>query len=401
VKILLALIISLLSWNTFASFHKIEITGNNRTQDKLIKFVFNRCLEQETDPVPEIRAIELAQCVMNERIFHDVKVRKTKEGWHLEVKERWTLIPIPRFEADTAGNKYYGLGVVESNLFGLRIVLFAEFLTGTINQFKIFYIDPSFLLTNHIFRFKFNIDDNEIVEEFEAERVNGFQESELGFNIGLGYDWGKSILTALFDYSKKDYEQLYDYPVPDPYWKFYFGLTYFYDDRDFKISYNEGFSFILRALLEMERSDNTRAAHQFTGIGNYTMQAFWDHVFRITGQLGMTTTDDQRDAFKLGRSRGFRGTLQYSIWAQHFYGLIFGYDVPIMRWSFGTWTFGLFSDLTRIKNVNDLGYTNFFSGGVGTYIYLKKLAIPGFGIEYGWQNQKKDTFFALNVGIGF
>jgi hypothetical protein len=400
VKLLLLLLL-FFSAPIYAKEGKLKITGNNRTQDKFIKFIFDRCLRENGTVAKEVFAIELSQCMMNERIFSDVTVREIPGGWSVKVDERWTLIPIPRIEADTQGNKYYGLGLVESNLFGRRIVVYAEYLTGTVNQFSIFYIDPSFMLTDNIFRWKVALDNNDILQAYEAEAVNGFTEKDIGGNVGFGHDFGKHILTGVFSYTNRSYNQIKDYPVPEDYQKYYLGVDWFYDDRDFKISYNEGFSAILRANIQLYRNDDAPRADVFSGMANYTRPGIWDHILKITGHFAATTTTDERDALKRGRSRGFRGTLQFSVWAQYYYGLILGYDIPIINWTWGTWVAGPFSDLTRIKNVNNVGYTNYFSGGLGTYLYLKKLAVPGIGFEYGWQNQTKEGFFAFNVGFGF
>ena len=380
---------------------ELKITGNKRTQDKFIKFIFNRCLKENSDVAKGIYPKKLSQCMMNERIFHDVTVKETKDGWHVDVKERWTLIPIPRFEVDTQGNKYYGLGLAESNLFGRRIIVYAEYLTGTVNQFSVFYLDPSFLLTNNVFRWRAGLDKNDIVQAFEREIVNGFKEKEILGNIGFGHDWRKSILMGVFEYQNRSYEQLNDYDIPGDYQKYYLGLDYFYDNRDFKISYNEGIIVILKLRLQIYRTDEAPRADIIFGMANYTRAGFWDHLLKLTGHFGLTSTRDERDALKKGRNRGFRGTLRFSIWTDSYFGAILGYDVPLIKWSFGTWVAGLFSDLTYINNINNLPPTKFFSGGIGTYFYLKKLAIPGIGVEYGWQNKTESTFWAFNVGFAF
>ncbi|RLA64206.1 MAG: hypothetical protein DRQ88_05340 [Epsilonproteobacteria bacterium] len=391
-KLLLLIFFTLFSWNALGD---LKITGNNRTQDKFIKFIFKRCLKKTNKPS------ELSQCIMNERIFHNVTILKTKAGWNIDVKERWTLIPIPRFEADTQGNKYYGLGLIESNLFGRRIITYMQFLTGTVSQFSIFYIDPSFLLTNNVFRWRVKLDHNDLQQVSENEFINGFNEREWRFNVGFGHEWGPSILTGIVEYSNKNYDPLKNYDVPKDYEKLSLGFNFFYDTRDFKLSYDQGFSALVRLRLQLYRSDEAPAANTLSGIVNYTRQGFWDHILKVTGHFSMTTTDDERDALKKGRTRGFRGTLQYSIWAKSYAGLILGYDVPLIKWDFGTWVAGLFSDLTYINNINNLPATKFYSGGVGTYFYLKKLMVPGIGIEYGWQNKARSTFWAFNVGFTF
>lgn len=397
-KHLLLIFFTLISTNTFGA---LKITGNNRTQDKFIEFIFNRCLKKRVIATKKQLPTKLSQCMMNERIFHRVNISEIKDGWSIDVKERWTLIPIPRFEADTRGNKYYGLGIAESNLFGRRIILYAEFITGTINQFSVFYLDPSFMLTNNVFRWRVALDNNDIQQLEESSTVDGFEQKEWAFNIGFGHDWRKFVLTGLVEYINRKYNEVQNFETPGDYEKAYVGANFFYDNRDFKISYSEGLLVLLKLRLQAWRSDNTRPAHQLGGLGNYTIGGFWNHRFKMTGHFFLTTTKDERDALKRGRGRGFRGTLQYSIWAQSYAGLILGYDVPIISWDWGTWVAGLFSDLTYIKNVNNLPNTKFYSGGVGTYIYLKKLAVPGFGVEYGWQNEAKTTFWALNVGFDF
>ncbi len=116
------LFIFILAQNSFAEELKLNINGNKRTKDKIVRHIFEKCLENEIDHSDE----NLAQCLKNATIFSETKVIKTSDGYDIEVEDRWTLIPIPRVEADTAGDRRLGLGVVDSNFTLVRNYLWID-----------------------------------------------------------------------------------------------------------------------------------------------------------------------------------------------------------------------------------------------------------------------------------
>jgi len=165
------LFIFLLVQNSFAEELKLNINGNKRTKDKIVRHIFEKCLENEIDHSDE----NLAQCLKNATIFSETKVIKTSDGYDIEVEDRWTLIPIPRVEADTAGDKRIGLGVVDSNFLGRQLVLYAEYIQGKYRTgAKLFYLDPSFFLLFYLLRFKIDLDDDDLVQVVGDEKSNRF-----------------------------------------------------------------------------------------------------------------------------------------------------------------------------------------------------------------------------------
>lgn len=389
------LFIFLLAQNSFAEELKLNINGNKRTKDKIVRHIFEKCLENEIDHSDE----NLAQCLKNATIFSETKVIKTSDGYDIEVEDRWTLIPIPRIEADTAGDKRIGLGVVDSNFLGRQLVLYAEYIQGKYRkEAKLFYLDPSLFLSSYLLRFKIDLDDDNLIQIVGNEWTNRFNEKNKGFDFGVGYNFGHYVVTPIFESFNRTYSEFEGYPYPENYKKYLIGLNFFYDNRDFKLSYSEGFKYILGLRYNFSRNDGLEKANAVNGIVDWNKSFFSDHVLISTLLLGYTSAEEVKDSFRLGRTRGFRGTLSKSIFAKYYYGVAFNYQIPIQKYKVGDWVGGAFLDLNRYKNT-DFGMTSFASYGLGTWFFLKKIAMPGLGLEVGIQNQTQEVFYNFSVGI--
>ncbi len=98
-------------------------------------------------PIDADGLLRARQRILNQRVFSEVEVKPTHRGGvvdvDIQVKERWTLLPIP-FISSSDGVTRGGVFVLESNLFG-QLKLFAAGVTFSNYGTSLFgfYRDPS------------------------------------------------------------------------------------------------------------------------------------------------------------------------------------------------------------------------------------------------------------------
>ena len=85
------------------------IIGNTRTKTSYILHLIKKCNRTENT--------DLTQCLLNSQLFSHVDVKNFNDKTLIEVKERWTLIPIPQIKVSSNSSSYGGY-LVERNFLG-------------------------------------------------------------------------------------------------------------------------------------------------------------------------------------------------------------------------------------------------------------------------------------------
>ena len=76
------------------------------------------------------------------------------------------------------------------------------------------------------------------------------------------------------------------------------------------------------------------------------------------------------------------------------------WQIPLKHKDYGTWVAAPFFDFGSF-NSDLAGEGNYFAFGVGGFLYLKKIALPGLGIYAGHNNKFESGFVNFFMGASF
>ena len=170
----------------------VEIEGARRTRGETVRRLGR---VKEGDPWRDGLDAEVRQNLLNTGIFYEVAVepQPAAEGVRLriELKEKWTLIPLPLFSVKD-GETTWGATVVESNLLGTgsRLIALLAVTEGEPGG-RILYIDPH--LRGSLFQFFGALGfTDEVVDIWGAdEKTGSYRQETAGATVALGYRFAR------------------------------------------------------------------------------------------------------------------------------------------------------------------------------------------------------------------
>jgi hypothetical protein len=112
-----------------------------------------------------------------------------------------------------------------------------------------------------------------------------------------------------------------------------------------------------------------------------------------------TNGNNSYEAFNLGYERGYRGVQYNTLWATDSYAVSLDYHIPIGKTRYGTWTVAPYYDKGWFNPVHNIGVDEYESYGVGMYLYLRKIAMPGLGIVVGRNENFMGDYIAFSIGL--
>ncbi len=111
---------------------------------------------------------------------------------------------------------------------------------------------------------------------------------------------------------------------------------------------------------------------------------------------------NEKDFFMKGGNPGFRGIQENGAWLKSYHVLSLDYQIPIKFYNSGTWTVAPFIDTGLLNSpLKDNPDEHFTSIGIGTYYFLKNIAVPGIGIAAGVNDKYQETYFKFTIGFSF
>lgn len=386
----------------------MQLQGNNKTQDVYLENLVSSCLESLKDKKIADKKFfdELRQCVLNSKLFSTVQVTQKKSNiLVVKVEERWTLIPLPYGYADNNGELAGGLFLLETNLFGLgkTMGLGATFASHS-NSYFLMYGDKNLFFSPwRAFAFA-QYSNGEISQNGFGEKIhNEFREERTTLTGLLGYNFNDNFTVnfstaGTWIRTRHSPGYLLNPGNSD---QVYLGLGLRFQDQNYKFYFQEGPDIRADFNSNVYRSDVRSFAQNLKISAKLTKPTFWENYVTVFGQAGFSTATQQTDLFRLGVEPGFRGIFRRGLWATRYANAVVEYGVPIASFQYGTWTAAAFSESgytfsQPIGSHRDLFYQTF---GGGTYFYLKKIALPGFGLEMGWNSQFSPFFFAFRAGF--
>ena len=379
-----------------------EITGNERTDTNYIKKLAQGCMEDRNDLVFEVspQLDSLKQCLLNSKLFSEVKTSIEGDRIKIGVEEKWTLIPAPFYQSSGETRKA-GIVLFETNFLGkgLTLALGATY-SNRGNSFFGFFTDPSLYGTRYFTSLSARRESATFELKEDNENTEKLLEKSISGSIILGYNFSWLRLSGQLSRNNRSYEGHEDFTVPEDYCTTQAGLTLEYDRRDYMLYFSEGFYARARYAENLNQDDSAKRLKTANYLLSWQHKIVSDHALYIQTTAAKNVGGRLTDAERVGSTKGFRGIETRTAWAESYQTETLEYQMPIKSFEKGTLTWALFVDEGHIQNRggnnSDARYT---APGVGVYFYLKRLALPGLGLEYGVNHEYQGTFVNFSLGL--
>jgi hypothetical protein len=395
---------------------KIHVEGNRRTREGVILDLVEI---EEGDPVTAALVQEITEEIIDSDIFAEVRVTlsvaaaSTSEqelpatqrriDLNIEVREKWTLIPIPFFSTD--GDSFNGgLIVIESNLLGRNKQLITAAFGGSGGFSGFFaFVDPSIAGSRWRGRLSAGTRRDDTVHALpDGTTIREYQIQETNFSTGIGYRFSRDIggdagvRVAIRDISSFEGGVDPDRPAS--------GTVI---EPNIRLGYD---STRPRGVLRLgpELSGSARLA---TGEGagddlgwEVTAQSGLGVPFARTlqGRLRFLASGGYGEMPATARTSiagrdGYRTLPQQQTVADRWGSVAAYVELPVVRRSWGAlvlshyWEGGLFDD--------DVHDQTFFGGpGGGFRVFLQEVAIPAVGLDFAYNMVDPGVVFSFTVG---
>jgi hypothetical protein len=352
------------------------IVGNSKTKTFIIENKIAECQNAKQD---------LTQCLLNTKLFSEVFVQvKSQSLTEVTVKDRFSIIPIPLIKKDSYSSSY-GLMLVESNLFGRGDKAIIAVRTGTNGSSFFSATDLSSVgvgtFISHM------IEDRELknIIAFEQKRsVVAFEVGPSLFRIGAGF--------FIYDFKSHNGVEYQDTS--------YLNLNFHsqINKTNFRWYFNEGNAFEIN-LTNMFKSDQSIGQTVMASY-NFEKNIYSHHALQFRAASFLSNKLLGYEYLSVDGNRGFRGIEDGSIWLKNSLSLSLDYQIPIKTFKSFTWTFSPFYDYSTFQASFVNTAHSYSSLGVGSYLFIKTVAIPGMGFILGRSESfEVDTFFKFFVGM--
>lgn len=407
-KLIPLLLLAFLSTNLWAQeviIKEINFIGLKRTKQKTalqivrpveIGAVYNE--ETEAVIIQELRE----EGIFNPEITTSTEIKGQDAYITVNVKDRWTLIPIPIFSFSKNGTWRMGVLGIEGNLLGYNKTLGLGFFFGSEGWSLLsFYSDNIFLGTDMTFSSSVNLGLNETTDEnVEEETIRSYQADEIRLGMALEYPfteelsleggWGydrsvlreeSSITTGLEDLNSTGlsgtlkWKDIY-YDIPYEY-----GLL-----AKFRYRWNWGLQ-------------ETQNYQKITGTLKWGINPAWKHLLLLQANTGYSVNLPAQTQFRLGGRPGSLILPMGRIAANEYATSTAVYNAPLWYFPGGTLSLKAFYEGGYYKS--DLVDQTLFHGpGTGIEIFINDLAIPALQFNIAWNLETGRYQFTAGVGMG-
>lgn len=392
--------------NAYLGEINVHAVGAKKTKEITIASLVKKCLEKEDYKSWElIDNGRLEQCLYNSRLFESVEVHINKPEIDVTVEEQWSLIPAPvAYSAD--GKRSFGVYLIDSNFLGYGKT--AE-VGGTMstegNTFTLFYLDPSVCFTDSTIQTAFNQSATERDQYQKNNIVYGYTKKEQSLLFSPGYRIIPTMeLSVLLSYANRQYENIDPYTtIPGDYWSYGTGVRLSYTNADYKLYYHDGISANVQWLRQIHRSDESDALTQTTARFEWDILMFDQHALQLVlNTTNLTDNGNVGDVLMFGRTKGYRGINPNGLWTRSINAVSVDYQIPVKKIEHGIFTVAPFMDDGRYKSVNPATGNNYFAYGVGGYLFVDAINLPGvIGIIVGRNEEFVGNFISFQLGYGY
>lgn len=398
------LLVTILTLSTaYADLPVIKVEGNEETKTDFVVNLTKNCLEnQNAESIPEIDSTAVKTCILNSQLFADASIELDSDSITVSIDERWTLIPVPIISSGSDGGTSIGVFLLEQNFLGRGKKLALGATTSETDGLLFFqYEDPSLFFSDWRMKINFGTQKSQFDLYDGDEKIDGIKNNATFFNAFLGYKLHKDLTGSLVYQSVIVRHESYDDNVrPKDFAADSYGIELVLDKSDFKFYFQEGLRGELSFMKQFQRDDKD----DLVTSGNLNLKweflTFSDQALQLSMEAGGADKADRRTAIRLGGKTGTRGIPDKGAWAESYGFLSADYQIPLMSGDDGTWTVAPFLDCGSINSIaDDPSRVTYTSYGVGTYYFLKQVAIPGIGVILGQNNTYQGGFFSVTIGF--
>ena len=384
----------------------ISVSGNKRTRTSYIENIVNDYLARNNiDSTINVDAERLKDLIVDKELFSEVDVNIVGNRIDIKVKDRWTLIPIPIATAQSGQDTMFGLFVMETNLFGYgKTGILGGLFSQSQSSFFAMYQDPEVAFTNWMFGAQVSSSQKIDYLYDGEEKVFGDNRKINGASLSPGYEFSEKIKSAInIGIAEVVYDSLSDYPEPEGFKTILGGFNLNWDDATFRYYYKEGWLGYFETNHQLIRNDDIPKSYDVRIQLNSEKRIFLEQVLQVQGSGGYQGGGDERDLMRVGANSGFRGIPNNGAWVDRYLTLALDYQIPLWRGRIGTWTVAPFCDVGYLRQptIDESEELTYTAWGLGTYLFLRKLAIPGVGVQVGHNDTYQDSFFEVTIGFAF
>lgn len=381
---------------------EIKIKGNSRTQKIYINNLIQDCLEDgKVHSWKESNPATLEQCILNSKIFAEAHVRIKEPVIDVELKERWTLVPIP-YVFSSGDDNTLGIFLMENNLFGLgKKGGLGGSLSSNGNSYFLYYYDPLLMFSDWSYSLRIGNKILEPVLEHDDHEYYSYEMEEFSYGLNIGKKILLSDLWLSLGISGKEsrYNKVNLYQQPEDYDSFSGKIKVLYKDTDFKFFFNEGLEVDFEYEMQVNRSDDKAKTKNWNLTIDWQKQFVANNAIQLQLQLQEIGDATLGDALLHGGSKGFRGIEHQGLWVNSAWSISLDYQVPVKSYGYGIWTIAPFFDIASFDPVIDMATESVISCGMGGYLYLKNIAFPGVGLVFGHNNEFGGVFVSFSLGM--
>ncbi|MDT8445562.1 MAG: hypothetical protein RRB13_01540 [bacterium] len=371
----------------------VEVLGTTYSDPAHVAQVFEECLADLGPQSPRA----LAACLKNTQLFTTVQVRPQASGWRVEVRDRWSLLPIPVVVATEGQGTRMGGFVAERNFLGHGVLLLGGGIVGPESSTYLGLLeDPHFLSAQGYLRFSLRSDRRLVsLRAAEDEVLDRRDEDRLRLDLRLGRNLGPDLRAALSVSAQRlRFHDLQGGSRPedlDPLWV---GGLLLWDPTTYHFYFDEGFKG------ELEYQSETRSQNGVTRLDLGWQGAIWrDQALQLRLQADRLNRDDPRLAIQGGGALGARGVPWMGLWSGRYLTASIDYQMPIVYSSLGIATVAPFVDVGWIDLSGKNRQVTYQAWGLGGYFYLKEVSLPGLGILWGRNQPYADVFAKITLGF--
>ena len=381
----------------------VRVLGNRHSQTSYLEDLTRSCLEGHEALEPQdLKQAE--DCIGNTELFYEVKLRLEPGLLVLEVKERWSLLPIPLVVAEKNQDTKYGAILVERNLLGLGKLL-AVGGDSAKNSSTVFlrYEDKSLGFTPLYLRLTLAKIRRQALLYRGQQVIDGNDEDRLYQALDLGYHLTQAFTpTLLYEKLEKRYHDSAGRIAWTDLRFQNLGVRLSLDWGTFRFYFKEGWQLSLEHLAQQWRSDGLALDQKTLLKAQWQGATLEDQALQVRTEVFTSLKDDQRTASQLGSREGVRGIPAYGAWAKDYRFLSLDYQIPLGYYAQGVWTAAPFWDQGQITLAQRNGErVDYRSYGLGTYYFLKEIALPGLGFLVGRNDPYESYFYKITLGFEF
>jgi outer membrane protein assembly factor BamA len=391
--------------SVFSNEIPVSISGNTRTKTSYIENIVKDYLQNNNiKEAADIDTDQLKDIILNKEIFSEVEVVTRDNQINIKVKDRWTLIPLPMIVAETDQDTKYGLFVMENNFLGYgKKMMLGAMLSASQSSYLLMYNDPELFFTNWQFK-SFLMTRQKTTYLYKGEdKIYGDERDSSLASFSIGYAFTDKLEGSMsLGGAQHTFVALDDYDTPEEFSAIQGSIHVEWNNSNYRFYYREGFKAQASMEQQLARNDDDDMTQGLAVQINEEINLFAKQVCQLQVMAGYLHGGDERSYFRVGGNKGFRGVPDRGAWADQFLVTSLDYQIPLWFSKAGTWTVAPFVDMGYLHQPEfgeeDVTYTSY---GLGTYLFLKQVAVPGLGFEFGHNDSYQKSFFKFTIGFSF